>query len=118
MANKYREYLSDVKEIKLPAELETNRHVYHLFVIQVLDDCTLKRDDLAKYLNGHGIAFGLHYPIPLHLQTCFSDLGYKKGDFPVSEKLSECGLSLPIFPELSDEQIRYVAEKVRNFFEG
>ena len=70
------------------------------------------------YLNEKGIATGLHYPIPLHLQKCFDYLGYKKGDFPVTEELAETGLSLPMFPELSDEQISYVCENIIAFFKG
>jgi dTDP-4-amino-4,6-dideoxygalactose transaminase len=74
------------------------------------------RDKLQRFLNENGIGTGLHYPIPLHLQPCFKELGYKRGDFPVAEQLAESGLSLPIYPELTDEQIEYVAEKIREFF--
>ena len=69
-----------------------------------------------RYLNENGVATGLHYPVPLHLQNCFKNLGYKKGDFPVSEELAEAGLSLPMFPEMSVEQIEYVCGKIREFF--
>jgi dTDP-4-amino-4,6-dideoxygalactose transaminase len=75
-----------------------------------------RRNDLEKFLNDNGVSTGLHYPIPLHLQPCFKYLGYNKGDFPVTEKLAECGLSLPMFPELSDEQIGYVCDSVKKFF--
>ncbi len=121
VAQKYRELLSDLEEIKLPTEMPYAKHVYHLFVIQV----NLKpekrqetRDKLQKFLNDNGIGTGLHYPIPLHLQPCFKELGYKKGDFPVTEQLAEGGLSLPIYPELTDPQIEYVTEKIREFFKG
>jgi dTDP-4-amino-4,6-dideoxygalactose transaminase len=90
------------------------KHVYHLFVIQTRQ--AEKRDLLRKHLNEKGIGTGLHYPVPLHLQKCFADLGYRKGDFPVTERLAESGLSLPMYPELTDEQIGYVAEEVRAFF--
>ena len=113
-ANKYRELLSNVEGIILPKEMEYARHVYHLFVIQVKRG-TAKRDALAKHLNENGVATGLHYPIPLHQQKCFHDLGYKKGDFAVSERLAETGLSLPMFPELNDEQIKYIADTVKTF---
>jgi dTDP-4-amino-4,6-dideoxygalactose transaminase len=116
VAAKYRDFLSDFENVILPAELNYAKHVYHLFVIQVRDGGAEKRDNLVKFLNDSGIATGLHYPIPLHLQKCFSELGYKKGDFPVSEKLAENGLSLPMYPELSDDQIEYVAAKIREFF--
>lgn len=108
----YNKYLADLDGIKLPVEMDYSKHVYHLFVIQVSNG---KRDELAKYLNEKGIATGLHYPIPLHLQKCFAHLGYKKGDFPVTEKLAENGLSLPMFAELEEEQIRYIAENIKEF---
>ena len=96
------------------------KHVYHLFVIQVKDENfevrSQKRDSLQKYLAENGIATGLHYPIPLHLQPCFKDLGYEKGDFPVSEELAEQGLSLPMFPELTDDQLEYISGKIHKFF--
>jgi dTDP-4-amino-4,6-dideoxygalactose transaminase len=119
VANKYRELLSDLEEIKLPVEMPYAKHVYHLFVIQVNskpDKRQEVRDKLQRFLNENGIGTGLHYPIPLHLQPCFKELGYKRGDFPVVEQLAESGLSLPIYPELTDEQIEYVAEKIREFF--
>lgn len=119
VAEKYRELLSDIEEIKLPKEMSYAKHVYHLFVIQVNSKSDKRqeiRDKLQKFLNENGIGTGLHYPIPLHLQPCFKELGYKKGDFPVTEQLAEGGLSLPIYPELTDSQIEYVAEKIREFF--
>jgi dTDP-4-amino-4,6-dideoxygalactose transaminase len=116
VAKKYNELLKDLLTITLPKEMDYAKHVYHLFVIQVNEGGSKKRDELAKYLNDNGISTGLHYPIPLHLQPCFKDLGYKNGDFPETEKLAACGLSLPMYPELSDEQISYVAVKLRSFF--
>ena len=115
-AKKYNDLLKDLPFIKLPKEMNYAKHVYHLFVIQVNVGGSKQRDDLVKYLNDNGISTGLHYPIPLHLQPCFKDLGYNKGDFPVAEKLAECGLSLPMFPELSDEQIGYVCDSIKKFF--
>ncbi|HSP88173.1 MAG TPA: DegT/DnrJ/EryC1/StrS family aminotransferase [Ignavibacteriaceae bacterium] len=115
VAQKYKELLGSIEEIILPVEMPYAKHVYHLYVIQVKKGLS-ERDKLAGFLNENGISTGLHYPVPLHLQKCFSDLNYKKGDFPVSEKLAESGLSLPMFPELSDNQIEYVAEKVKEFF--
>ncbi len=119
IANKYRELLSDLEAIKLPKEMSYAKHVYHLFVIQVnskLEKQREIRDKLQLFLNENGIGTGLHYPIPLHLQPCFKELGYKKGDFPVAEQLSESGISLPMYPELTDKQIEYVAEKIKEFF--
>jgi dTDP-4-amino-4,6-dideoxygalactose transaminase len=110
-AKTYRENLRDVKEITLPVEKDYAKHVYHLFVIQ-----SEKRNELQDFLNQKGIATGLHYPIPLHLQECFKGLGYKKGDFPVSEKLGNNCLSLPMFPELTKEQILFVTNAIKEFF--
>lgn len=123
VATKYKELLKDVDGIKLPKEMDYARHVYHLFVIQVSSQQTAisgqrskTRDELQKFLGESGISTGLHYPIPLHLQPCFEHLGYKKGDFPVAEELAEQGLSLPMFAELTDEQIEYVCGKIKEFF--
>ena len=111
VARKYGELLNGVGDIRLPKEMEYSKHVYHLYVIQ-----TSRRSELQKYLAENGVGTGFHYPIPLHLQKCFATMGYKKGDFPVSERLSEWGLSLPMFAELSDDQVEYVANHIRNFF--
>lgn len=113
VASKYKELLGECGNIILPHEMEYAKHVYHLFVIQVKDG---KRDDLAKYLNEQGVATGLHYPVPLHLQPCFKHLNYKNGDFPVSENLAVNGLSLPMYAELNDEQINFVAGNILKYF--
>lgn len=86
-------------------------HVFHLFVIRCEN-----RDALAAHLNGLGIQSGVHYPVPVHLHPAFRDLGYGRGDFPVSERLAESILSLPIFPEIEDRQIDAVASAVRDFY--
>ena len=121
VAKKYRELLSDIPEIKVPVEMDYAKHVYHLFVIQVKgkdgEERSKRRDDLQKYLGENEIASGLHYPVPLHQQKCFEHLGYNKGDFPVSEELAEQGLSLPMYPELTDAQINLVSDAVHKFFE-
>ncbi|MFA6980587.1 MAG: DegT/DnrJ/EryC1/StrS family aminotransferase [Ignavibacteriaceae bacterium] len=123
VAEKYKELLRDVEGLKLPTEMDYAKHVYHLFVVQVSGQRSEisgqrseRRDELQKFLGEQGIATGLHYPVPLHQQPCFEHLGYKKGDFPVSEQLAEQGLSLPMYAELTDEQIGYVCEKVKEFF--
>jgi dTDP-4-amino-4,6-dideoxygalactose transaminase len=113
VAAKYNELLKDVEQIVLPKEMEYAKHVYHLFVIKVRNK---KRDELAQYLNNNGISTGLHYPIPLHLQPCFAELGYKKGDFPVTEELAESCLSFPMFPELNDEQINFICKEIKTYF--
>jgi dTDP-4-amino-4,6-dideoxygalactose transaminase len=111
VAQKYKELLSNVEQVKLPVEKPYAKHVYHLYVIQ-----TTKRNELQKYLQEQGISTGLHYPVPLHLQPCFASLGYKRGDFPNAEQISDNGLSLPMFAEMTDEQIGYVAEKIKKFY--
>jgi len=120
VAKKYYELLKDVDSLILPKEMDYAKHVYHLFVVQVKSSDnnhrSIVRDELQKFLGENGIATGLHYPIPLHLQPCFSHLGYKKGDFPVTEALAEQGLSLPMYPEMTDEQIEYVCGKIKEFF--
>jgi len=71
-----------------------------------------ERDNLKQFLGGQGISTVVYYPLPLHLQPCFSFLGYKKGDFPVAEKASAEVLSLPIYPELETEERDYVVDKI------
>lgn len=119
-AEKYNRLLGDLNTVVLPKEMPGVKHVYHLFVIKVnsgnKDKNKEMRDDLQKFLGEQGVSTGLHYPVPLHLQECFKHLGYKKGDFPVTEELAESGISLPMFPELNDEQINYVADKVKEFY--
>jgi len=109
-ADRYRELLSPLSEsLMLPYEFPWSRGVYHLFVVQ-----TANRDQLRAQLAEAGIDTGIHYPIPLHLQEAYVNLGYKKGDFPVSEQLATNGVSLPMFPTLSAEQQRLVAEAITN----
>lgn len=95
-----------------PAVADYSKHVYHLYV--VLAD---RRDELRAYLNDLRIQTGIHYPIPVHLQTAYTSLGYKRGDFPVTENLSKRILSLPMFPELTEDQIYCVVEAIKNFYE-
>lgn len=107
----YNELLSDVPEVETPGELGGTECVHHLYVIQTDD-----RDKLQKFLGDNGIATGLHYPVPLHLQEAYQHLGYKKGDFPVAERAAERILSLPMYPELNEKQILYVVAKIKEFF--
>ncbi len=85
--------------------------VYHLYILRVP-----QREKLQAYLTEKGIGTGLHYPIPLHLQNAYSNNGYKEGDYPVTEKVSKEILSLPMFPELTEEQISYVVETIIKFY--
>jgi len=110
-ARLYNELLKDVEEIQTPKEQEKTYCVYHLYVIQSED-----RDGLQKYLHEKGVATGLHNPIPLHLQKAYEFMGHKEGDFPVAERAARRVLSLPMYPELTEGQIQYVVEKIKDFF--
>ncbi len=113
-ARKYRELFSEAKlsgEVKLPVEKES-RHIYNQFVIRLKKN----RDDLRMFLNDAEIGTEIYYPVPMHLQACFSDLNYKKGDFPVAENAASQTLALPIYPELSDDQQAYVVDKIKAFY--
>ena len=113
-ADKYRELFIDAgldDIVNLPAEKE-NRHIYNQFVIKLKE----KRDDLRMFLNDAGIGTEVYYPVPLHLQDCFSYLNYRRGDFPVSEYTASHTLALPVYPELSDDQQVYVVEKIKEFY--
>jgi dTDP-4-amino-4,6-dideoxygalactose transaminase len=101
-AQRYRELLSDAALI-LPAEMAWGEHVYHLYVIQADD-----REALRHSLSAAGVETGLHYPVPLHLQEAYAGLGYKKGAFPISERLASRILSLPIHPYITNAQIERV----------
>jgi dTDP-4-amino-4,6-dideoxygalactose transaminase len=112
VAHRYHELLRGTP-LQLPIEAPDVESVYHLYVVRHPD-----RDALKKHLEAHGVGTGLHYPLPLHLQDCYKDLGYKPGAFPVAERSARECLSLPIYPELTDDQIQYVAATVRSFFNG
>ncbi len=109
----FQDLQSKVPGIKLPAIQYHNRHIFHQFVIRVP-----QRDHLRKFLAEQGIGTDIYYPLPLHLQECFSFLRYRRGDFPVSEKASEETLALPIFPELTEEQQERVVEQIRRFYKN
>lgn len=110
-AKKYNELLYDIADIKLPSEAEYARHVYHIYSIRVK-----QRDALKSYLQEYGISCGIHYPISLHLQEAYQELGYKEGDFPIAEEASAEQLSLPMYAELTEEQIGYVSDRLRGFY--
>jgi len=89
-------------------------HVYHLYVIRVTEDCAITRDRLKDQLSEQGIQVGIHYPIPCHLQPAYQNLGYKEGDFPQAEKLSQQILSLPMYPGLTTHQINQVVSAIQS----
>ncbi|OHB70963.1 MAG: hypothetical protein A2W23_07850 [Planctomycetes bacterium RBG_16_43_13] len=111
IAEWYRTSLANVSEIVLPHSVPNTEPVYHLFVIRAK-----QRDELRTALQERGIQTGVHYYPPLHLQPSLSSLGYKKGDFPISEQLSNEVLSLPIFPAMEKEDVTRIAETIRKFY--
>jgi dTDP-4-amino-4,6-dideoxygalactose transaminase len=111
LAHRYHELLGDVSEgMVLPREAKWTRGVYHLYVVRVND-----REALQAHLAEAGIATGIHYPIPLHLQKAYEGLGHQKGDFPVTERVAAEILSLPMFPQLTQPQQEEVVSKTREF---
>ncbi len=110
-AKKYNELLNNIDNIIVPYEADYAKHVYHLYVIR-----TENRDKLREELKSNNITTGIHYPIPLHLQPAYNYLGYKEGDFPVTEKASQEILSLPMFAELSEKQIMEICYWVKSFY--
>ena len=110
-AQKYNELLSGL-DVVLPKELGGIEPVYHLYVIQ-----TERRNELLEYLANKEISAGIHYPIPIHLQPAYKELGYKRGDFLITETLSQKVLSLPMFSTLKDEEIIYICDLIRKFMD-
>jgi dTDP-4-amino-4,6-dideoxygalactose transaminase len=105
----YDELLANVPDIVIPKADPHARHVYHLYVLQVPGD----RDTFLKRLQEKNIGAGIHYPMPLHLQPAFASKGHQQGDFPITEKVASSIISLPMFPELTKEQMGYVVDNVR-----
>ena len=103
-AASYTEQLASL-DIPTPVEMSGNRHVYHVYTVRVP-----QRDCFLDPMKEAGVSVGIHYPIPVHLQKIHADLGHKAGDFPIAEQVANEVLSLPIFPELTDENIRHVTE--------
>jgi dTDP-4-amino-4,6-dideoxygalactose transaminase len=112
VAHRYHELLADTP-LKLPREAAGAASAWHLYVIR-----HPRRDELKQHLDAAGIGCALHYPRPLHLQKCYAALGYRAGDFPVAEQAARECLSLPIYPELTEGQIRRVADVIKQFFKS
>ena len=111
VAHRYSKLLREVNQIITPPVRPNSEHVFHLYVIK----CQ-QRDTLLKHFNQNNIQAGIHYPIPLHLQPALKYLGYKPGDFPVSEELSSSIISLPIYPELSEVDVNRIVHAVKDFY--
>lgn len=110
-AERYEAGLSDVSEVILPTVEEGNTHVFNQYTVKAE-----ARDELRAFLTTRTIGSGVYYPVPLHQQECFAELGYGEGDFPVSERLSREVVSLPVSPELTAEQSDIVISAIREFY--
>jgi len=97
--------------VTLPIEQNGNRHVFNQYVIRVPE-----RDKLREFLSKNGIGTEIYYPVPLHLQPCYKDLGYREGDFPCAEKAAKESLALPVFPELSIDKQEYIVKMIKKFY--
>lgn len=111
IANLYKEGLKDCKEVRIPKIKGDQKHVNYVFNILAQN-----RDGLDEYLKKNEIGTSIYYPRPLHVQKCFEYLGYKKGDFPISEKVCESIIALPIYPEITIDEIEFVCETINNFY--
>jgi len=112
-ADLYREFIKELAvPVRAPEEkIYQTRHIYNQFAI-----VAERRDELQAYLKEQGIATEVYYPLPMHLQKCFADLGHRQGDFPISERLAQTSLALPIYPELEASDIFEVCKAMRDFF--
>jgi dTDP-4-amino-4,6-dideoxygalactose transaminase len=99
------------KNLLTPYVVPNGRHIYNQYVLRVKD-----RDGLLAHLKANNIGTEIYYPVPLHVQECFADLGYKEGDLPHSEEAAKETLAVPIYPELTDEQKRYVVDTIKTFY--
>ena len=109
-AELYGELLSDVKNVITPEEADYAKHIYHIYAIR-----TQNRDAFMNNLAEKNIHCGIHYPIPIHLQQAYQLLGNGAGSFPTAEKFAKELVSLPMFPELNEEQIQFVANEIKYF---
>jgi dTDP-4-amino-4,6-dideoxygalactose transaminase len=112
-AGEYRELLSGIPEIVLPFEPDHSRAVYHLYVVRNND-----RDAFADCLKSCRVTTGMHYPLALHLQSCYRKWGYMPGTLPLTERAANETISLPMFPGLTADRQRLVARAIRSFGDG
>ena len=111
IVDKYIDKLREIEQIELPVIEKQADPVWYVFTIQCQD-----RDELQDYLKNNGVGTFIYYPVTMHLQECFKDLGYKKGDFPVSEGLCNKVLALPVFVGMTEEMTEYVCDKIKEFY--
>jgi len=107
----FQDLLPSVPDLRLPTIQYQNRHIFHQYVIRVPE-----RKQLRQFLSEEGVGTDIYYPLPLHLQECYSFLKHRRGDFPVSEKASEEVLALPIYPELTEEEQVFVVDRIKAFY--
>jgi dTDP-4-amino-4,6-dideoxygalactose transaminase len=112
-AEYYNELLADMGDVTTPFVHDHNYHIYHQYTV-----LAQKRDELRDFLKSREIGSEIYYPLPMHLQECFKDLGYKKDDLPVAEKAAEMALSLPIFPEMTGEEQEFIVQTIKEFYKG
>lgn len=109
IAKRYRKEICN-RLVSIPQTAEYNEHIFYVFPLMVKN-----RNSFRKYMEDKGIATGVYFPVPMHLQECFKELGYKKGDFPVAENLADFGVTIPMFPELTEQEISEIIEAVNSF---
>ena len=107
--------LKNIKGLLLPRVMEGNMHVFHQYTIRITNQAKYTRDELMQFLNKNKIGCGVYYPKPLHLHPYFRKMGYKEGDFPLSEKLSKEVLSLPVHPRLGLKDINYIIKAIKYY---
>ena len=107
-AKLYRVWLPKVPGVRLPVDAAGRRHVYHVFAVFVHN-----RDEVVRRMQKAGVGVGIHYPIPVHLQKCFAELGYKPGDFPAAEQIGAEEMTLPLYPELTSAQVQTVVDTLK-----
>lgn len=108
VAARYNQLLAGLPGVALPVEVDYAHHIYHVYAVRVA-----QRDTILKQMGERGVSCGIHYPVPVHLQNAYANLGHKRGDFPVSEACADSFLSFPMFPELTDQQIETVATEFK-----
>jgi dTDP-4-amino-4,6-dideoxygalactose transaminase len=110
-AASYTKALAGVSQIRTPVVDDGNEPIFHQYTLRAE-----RRDELQAHLKGKGVGNAVYYPVPLHLQNCFSHLGYKRGRFPEAEQAAREVISLPIYPELTRDHIEFVVDTIRGFY--